>query len=100
MARGRTFSREFKVAAVQEVVSGAKRPVLPGMVSTNTERIGSRAQRLFHGASRADTRIDRLQHGNWSSGSILVRPYKKRLPCDPLGIVTPREGASMFASYK
>ena len=26
MARGRTFSREFKVAAVQEVVSGAKRP--------------------------------------------------------------------------
>jgi transposase len=26
MARGRTFSREFKLAAVQEVVSGAKRP--------------------------------------------------------------------------
>lgn len=26
MSRGRTFSREFKLAAVQEVVSGAKRP--------------------------------------------------------------------------
>lgn len=26
MARGRTFSREFKLAAVQDVVSGAKRP--------------------------------------------------------------------------
>lgn len=26
MARGRVFSREFKLAAVQEVVSGAKRP--------------------------------------------------------------------------
>jgi transposase len=26
MARGRTFSREFKFAAVQDVVSGAKRP--------------------------------------------------------------------------
>lgn len=26
MARGRTFSREFKLAAVAEVVSGAKRP--------------------------------------------------------------------------
>jgi transposase-like protein len=26
MGRGRTFSREFKLAAVQEVVSGAKRP--------------------------------------------------------------------------
>ena len=26
MARGRTFSRQFKLAAVQEVVSGAKRP--------------------------------------------------------------------------
>ncbi len=26
MARGRTFSREFKLAAVRDVVSGAKRP--------------------------------------------------------------------------
>ncbi|MDQ3227016.1 MAG: transposase [Chloroflexota bacterium] len=26
MARGRTFSREFKLAAVQDVVSGEKRP--------------------------------------------------------------------------
>lgn len=26
MARGRTFSREFKLAAVQQVVSGDKRP--------------------------------------------------------------------------
>lgn len=26
MARGRVFSREFKLAAVQEVVSGTKRP--------------------------------------------------------------------------
>lgn len=26
MARGRTFSREFKLAAVAEVVSGVKRP--------------------------------------------------------------------------
>jgi transposase len=26
MGRGRTFSREFKLAAVQDVVSGAKRP--------------------------------------------------------------------------
>src|SRR5215213_2302356 len=26
MARGRTFSREFKLAAVQDVVGGAKRP--------------------------------------------------------------------------
>ncbi len=26
MARGRTFTREFKLAAVQDVVSGAKRP--------------------------------------------------------------------------
>lgn len=26
MARGRTFSREFKLAMVQDVVSGAKRP--------------------------------------------------------------------------
>ncbi len=26
MARGRTFSREFKLAAVQEVISGEKRP--------------------------------------------------------------------------
>ncbi len=26
MSRGRTFSREFTLAAVQEVVSGAKRP--------------------------------------------------------------------------
>ena len=26
MARGRTFSREFKLAAVQQVVSGAQRP--------------------------------------------------------------------------
>ena len=26
MSRGRTFSREFKLAAVQEVINGAKRP--------------------------------------------------------------------------